>query len=174
MNELFVPYEESLQLKELGFDKPCFAYYDEEDSSQTVYEYANCNGNVTGDKACYNDDFLSVTNSQLDKYGAFCAKDDEGEESFSRWTAPTFSQAFKFFRDNHNLRGTIMDFIDDELGVEWDYEIAVIGTDVDEKGNYKPLVDYSVDDKSRKFKTYEEAELACLCKLIQIVKDETN
>lgn len=33
---------------------------------------------------------------------------------------------------------------------------------------------YSVDDKSRKFKTYEEAELACLRKLIQIVKDETQ
>lgn len=27
MNELFVPYEESLELKELSFDEPCFAYY---------------------------------------------------------------------------------------------------------------------------------------------------
>jgi len=30
-------------------------------------------------------------NEQLDKYGAFGAKDEEGEESFSRWTAPQHS-----------------------------------------------------------------------------------
>lgn len=96
MNKEFVPYEQALALKELGFDEPCFAYYDEEDNTGQIYEYANCSGNVTGDKACYNDNFLSVTNSQLDKYGAFCSKDEEGEESYERWTAPTFSQAVNF------------------------------------------------------------------------------
>lgn len=30
MNELFVPYEESLELKELGFDKPCFGLWFDE------------------------------------------------------------------------------------------------------------------------------------------------
>ena len=63
-------------------------------------------------------------------------------------------------------------FIDDETGIEWGYEIAIIGTDLDERGNYKPLVDYSVDDETRKFKTYEEAELAWLKKLIKIVKNK--
>ncbi len=29
MNELFVPYEESLALKELEYNQPCFAYYGE-------------------------------------------------------------------------------------------------------------------------------------------------
>jgi hypothetical protein len=65
-----------------------------------------------------------------------------------------------------------MDFIDDEVGIEWDYEIAIIGTDIDEKGNYKPLIDYSTDDEDRKFKTYEETELECLTKLIEIVKEK--
>jgi hypothetical protein len=65
-----------------------------------------------------------------------------------------------------------MDFIDDETGIEWDYEIAIIGTDLDEKGNYEPIVAYSTDDETRKFKTYEEAELACLKKLIEIVKQK--
>jgi hypothetical protein len=27
MKDLFVPYEQSLQLKELGFDEPCFGWY---------------------------------------------------------------------------------------------------------------------------------------------------
>jgi hypothetical protein len=85
-------------------------------------------------------------------------------------SAPLYQQAFRWFREKYKLRNTITDFIDDETGIEWDYEIAIIGTDLDEKGNYKPLVAYSTDDETRKFKTYEEAELACLKKLIEIVK----
>jgi hypothetical protein len=86
--------------------------------------------------------------------------------------APTFSQAFRWFREKYNIRQNIMDFIDDETGIEWDYEIAIIGTDLDERGNYESLVAYSTDDETRKFKTYEEAELACLGKLIEIVKQK--
>ena len=86
--------------------------------------------------------------------------------------APLRSQVFQWFRKNHKLRHNVMDFIDDITGVEWDYEIATIGTDVDENGNYKSLVDYSIDDDMRKFKTYEEAESACIDKLIEIVKNK--
>jgi hypothetical protein len=101
-----------------------------------------------------------------DKYWAFHLT---GEwENFK--PAPLYQQAFRWFREKYNIRQNIMDFIDDETGIEWDYEIAIIGTDLDEKGNYKPLVAYSTDDETRKFKTYEEAELACLKKLIEIVK----
>jgi hypothetical protein len=64
-----------------------------------------------------------------------------------------------------------MDFIDDEIGVNWDYEIAKIGTDLDKYGHYEALVDFSIDDKYRKFKTYEGAELACLKKLIKICRE---
>ncbi len=27
MNKEFIPYEQALALKELGFDEPCFGYY---------------------------------------------------------------------------------------------------------------------------------------------------
>ena len=138
LEQEFIPYQEALELKELGFDKPCFCYYDEEDNAGRIYEYANCNRNVTGGRARYNDNFLSVTNSQLDRYGAFSAKDEGGENSFSRWTAPTFSQAFRWFREKYNLDGAI-------VGQQW--------------------------------RRNEEAELACLRKLIEIVKSihrETN
>ena len=130
----FIPYQEALALKELGFNEPCFGWYVSENHG---LEYGK------------------VIQSDLLRDAAI---------------ALTFSQAFRWFREKHGLRNSITDFIDDETGIEWDYEIAIIGTDLDERGNYKPLVDYSTDDETRKFKTYEEAELACLRKLIEIVK----
>lgn len=85
---------------------------------------------------------------------------------------PTFSQAFRWFREKHQLRISIIDFLTDEDEIEWDYEIVIIGTDVNERGEYEPLVDYSIDDENRQFKTYEEAELSCLEKLIEIVENK--
>ena len=37
MNKEFVPYEEALALKELGFDEPCFGYYE----PNKEFEYIN-------------------------------------------------------------------------------------------------------------------------------------
>jgi hypothetical protein len=147
-----IPFEEAFELKQLEFDEPCFGYYDEEDIEQQVYEYANCSDNVTGGIACYHEDFLSVTNSQLDEYGAFGAKDDDGLECYERWTAPTFSQAFRFFREKYKLDSYVKHEAPD---VEAYYEI-VIGDDV---------FDVQYD-------THEEAELARLKKLIEIVKQK--
>lgn len=133
----FIPYEQALALKELGFDEPCFGYYVIDGGYLIVEKWMQ-------------------------------------HPNKSTWTinAPTFSQAFRWFREKYELRNSITDFIEDETGIEWDYEIAIIGTDIDERGNYKPLIDYSTDDETRKFKTYEEAELACLRKLIELVKNQ--
>lgn len=131
MNKEFIPYEQALELKELGFYEPCFGWFASDKS--LITEYTN------------KTDFL---------------------------LAPTFSQAFRFLRKEYKIRHNITDFIDDKEGIEWDYEIAFIGTDVDEKGNYEPLVGYSTDDENRKFKSYEGAELACLRKLIEIAKGQ--
>jgi hypothetical protein len=137
----FVAYQIALDMKSIGFDEECLAYYDQWFKGNNEVKQIFRVGNVKGI-------FDSIT------------------------PAPTFSQAFKFFRDKHNLRGSIMDFIDEfPSAIEWDYEIALIGTDLDEYGHYKALVSYSIDDESRKFKTYEEAELACLIKLIELVKE---
>jgi hypothetical protein len=162
LNKEFILYEQAIALKELGFDEPCFAYYDEEDNTGQIYEYANCSGNVTGDKSCYNDDFLSVTNSQLDKYGAFCSKDEEGEESYERWTAPTFSQAFRWFREKYDFVGTV-------LGDGFNGKLKGYYYSITEEGwiNY-----YESIDDMKWYDTYEEAELACLNKLIEIVKQK--
>lgn len=151
----FIPSNEALELKQLSFDEPCFGYYDEEDIEQQVYEYANCSDNVTGGKACYHEGFLSVTNSQLDEYGAFSAKDDDGLECYERWTAPTFSQAFRFFRKKYGLN----------------HEIHYAG----KEGEYRAFVQnyiYGNNGTNPSVFTYEEAELECLRKLIKIVKQK--
>jgi hypothetical protein len=155
MIQEFIPYQQALELKKLGFDEPCFAYYDEEDNTGQIYEYANCSGNVTSDKACYNDDFLSVTNSQLDKYGAFCSKDEEGEESYERWTAPTYSQAFRFFREKY---GYLVSPFQNENNLFF-FEIGKLNT-------------LKTEHYSKDWETYEDAEISCLVKLIEIIKNK--
>ena len=46
MNKEFLPYEQALALKELGFDEPCFGSYDPFGSKQLscsgIYTYGNC------------------------------------------------------------------------------------------------------------------------------------
>ena len=152
----FILYEQALALKELGFDEPCM--------------YAWC---ITPKHRVEYDGKISLK-TDGNPFGQFY-KGKNFNKKYSpnknkiQCSAPTWKQTFKFFRDKYNLRGSIMDFIDDETGLEWDYEISFIGADLDENGHYKPLIDYSTDDESRKFKTYEKAELGCLIKLIQLV-----
>jgi hypothetical protein len=149
MKKEFVPYELAVRLKPLGFNENCIMQW----------HYSN-------------DLIFCVYNWGNPKYKTNL--ESKSESLGDCISAPTFSQAFRWFREKHNVRQNIMDFIDDEVGIEWDYEIATIGTDLDENGNYKPLIEYSTDDENRKFKTYEEAELACLTKLIEILETRTN
>lgn len=71
--------------------------------------------------------------------------------------APTFSQAFRWFREKYNLHAVIMSKITpSNTTVYYIY-----------KGKIKK-------DWNNCFESYEEAELACLRKLIEIVKEVTN
>jgi hypothetical protein len=108
------PYQESLEMKELGFDEPCFGYYWEK---LFYLKTTHCHP-------------TTMPNSP---------------ESCS---APTFSQAFRFFREKYNLHHFIQ--FDGKEYLTYTY-------------NYYITTKY-------KFQTYEEAELACLKKLIKIVK----
>ena len=119
----------------------------------------------------FNEPCLGFYDDQYNKDNSFYINDSFNQNKRLIYTsAPLKSQVFEWFRKEHKLRANVMDFIDDITGIEWDYEIATIGTDLDESGNYIPLVDYSIDDETRKFKTYEEAESSCIDKLIELVK----
>ena len=70
------------------------------------------------------------------------------------WSAaPLFQQAFRWFREKHGLWQIVMQNTDKD----WTYDIIpIIG-----------MIDYKLFDV---FDTYEEAELACLTKLIEIAE----
>ena len=121
MNKEFIPYQEAFYLKERGFNEPCFAYYHEDMS----ISYTGIFGQNTN----------SFWLPSLDKI----------------FTAPTYSQAFRWFRKEYALESYIR---------------ANLCVDVPK--TYQFNIDDNIDDVW--YDTYEEAELACLKKLIEIVK----
>lgn len=70
---------------------------------------------------------------------------------------PIYQQLTDWFREEHGIHIKIDDFIDDINGIEWDYEIVKVGNDIDENGNYIPLIAYSTDEDSRSKLSYYEA-----------------
>jgi hypothetical protein len=147
----FIPYEEALALKELGLNNSCFGYYDK-DGEFFYFETDDFNSffskNTIGE--------LSTNRSSEDPYENFVC------------TAPTFSQAFRWFREKYNLVVIIQTMMKDSwlLTIESIDSTTANGVyngkrwEMDNDENY-------VDPKS-----YEEAELLCLKKLIEIVKSK--
>lgn len=74
MEKEFVPYAESLKLKEIGFNEPCLAYYDKD-------------GDFLGDISVNEDTDNLYTNADFVMYQDFKVADV---------SAPTFSQAINF------------------------------------------------------------------------------
>jgi hypothetical protein len=132
MNNLFVPYEQSLHLKELGFNQECFGYY----TLAEVRDYKN-NG-------------LDIRNEiVLNTLNGYRKYDDESQTS-----APLYQQAFRWLREKYG----IYPILDSSKGfeyVKWIYNVCSV------KGGFNVGTSHG---------TYEETELACLKKLIEMVK----
>lgn len=79
--------------------------------------------------------------------------------------SPTFSQAFKWFRETHDLDCSIQK---EKIKIENKWVKTKYYSYSIEDNNDLPLsLGFELKDNS----TYEEAELSCLQKLIQIVKE---
>lgn len=83
--------------------------------------------------------------------------------------APLYQQAFRWFRENKNISGEV--YSEDFGGcVEYSFHIRDLYTEEEIFDNFFGTgVSYSGT-----FKTYEEAEQACLDKLIEIVKNNVK
>jgi len=140
MNKEFIPYEQALELKELGFDEPCY------------YDY-NFGGEIT-----------------------------------NKWAiglvpAPLYQQAFKWFRNQYITKRSINergDYIEGNffmlpLIFPNGYEIKLLkqSTSYTIVGG-REIPFYAEPEAVYKETTesYESAELACLKKLIEIVKNK--
>ena len=87
---------------------------------------------------------------------AFCYSDAESQPEIG-YLAPLFQQAFRWFREKYKLHAEIRS-----------YTAKYFTIIVQECKDTVRYIEYGGIDL--KFKTYEEAELACLDKLIEIVE----
>lgn len=137
MKTEFIPYEQALALKELGFNEPCLRVGNPH--GHTMWKWIE----VDGDPPTVSiDDVVQVS---------------YGEE----WTQiPMFSQAFRFLREKYNLHSEIL--LDQTTQPKYCFEIHKY----EDFGNYEEI---KIGEWFL-YRTYEEAELECLKKLIKIVK----
>jgi len=144
----FVPYNESLELKNLGFDKPCIAKHtvipEDEINWFTIPEQGITDKTSFGSSKNYN------------------SKSFEEEGTIS---APTFSQAFRWIREKHNLHAEPYSI--DMGAIEFSFQIRDLYSEEYIYDNFKG----AGSCYSGTFWTPEEAELECLRKLIEIVKN---
>jgi len=135
MKSEFVPYDLSLRMKQLGFNEPCFGYY----------------------KAEYEDGINPLpVNLILEQNKA-------SSNVFYKTSAPTFQQAFRWFRAKYSICVEIHETTDwEEDNESWSFVIFKYRLG-DNDGMISSTIDYD---------TYEDAELDCLKKLIEIVENE--
>jgi hypothetical protein len=147
MEKEFVPYEQALALKQLGFDEPCFAYFYHHQEYKILFD----NPNQARD---YNSIKIDV--------GSIFDHDEErvkkGLESLgdsvSRMTSiPLYQQVFRWFREKYQIDSWIYPNLNGLYSVS----------------NVRRGVGLG---KVSEYQTYEEAELECLKKLIEIVKEK--
>ena len=143
----FAPYQQSLELKEIGFDEPCFANYTviPEDKIDwfTIPEQGITNKTSFGSSKNYNSKYF----------------EEEGTIS-----APTYSQAFRWFREKY--------MVSPSINIQNDKWSCIIKSTVSSETHISGYIVDTINNGYPTFDTYEEAELACLNKLIEIVKDE--
>jgi len=130
MEKEFIPYEQALALKELGFDEPCFGYY-------------KPNGE------------LDYIENHILKDFPYLAKNSEWQDLVA---APTYSQAFRWFREKYDIDITNHLYNTNKGGDTREYQ-------------YEINLSYGKPIKLEP-KPYKEAELECLKKLIEIVKND--
>ena len=122
MEKEFIPYEQALELKELGFDVECLSYWEGESFS---HHLATIEG----------DDYIIP--------------------------APLYQQAFRWFRDKKLSDSYIYRYQDRTDGsINYGYSITN---------------DYGIEETrfiKENYTSYEEAELACIKQLIEIVKNK--
>ena len=120
MKNEFIPYEQALALKKLGFGESCFG------------KYYTLDGKT----------WKPADNGEYELLDALY-------DIASKFTisAPLYQQAFRWFREKHGLRP----FIELDVDCEPSYYNAYVQCSLVYHGN-----------------NYEEAELACLKKLIEL------
>jgi len=142
----FTSHQEALELKELGFDEPCIGFYKLGDVD--IYY-----GTIIQEK---NHKFRN--NTGLNIYGDLKEK----------IAAPTYSQAFRWFREKHKLNSETPYLPNVEKYGIVVSDMTIKPKDLANNENLKRGAE--VTNNFSQYETHEEAELACLRKMIEIIK----
>jgi hypothetical protein len=135
MEKEFVPYDRSLRMKALGFDEPCLGVFELIVVGDTVPKFRY---------SCEFEKMWFNHNKNKSEY----------ETHDWYWSAPTFSQAFRWFREKYGLGHMI-----NGIG----YESFIMN-----------IAGVQHIFNAFEFETYEEAELACLDKLLEIIETKSE
>jgi len=136
MNNEFIPYEQALTLQELGFGSPYpIGGYQE----GKIFYYENS-------KLYYDGRPMYSSDAHLGQI-----------------LAPLYQQAFRWFREKHNLLGNVYS---NASGWLWEIHDNVGGTH-----RFGSMYDGDCE-YSGVFTSFRKAEIACLDKLIELVKSK--
>jgi hypothetical protein len=143
MEREFIPYEQALALKELGFNEPCFAIwsgFDEVNFSITdTIRLFSSKFNINGTQSSVS--YINPTDNRV--------------------SAPLYQQAFRWFREKYKIHSSVF-WVEIEGFIYWNYRYSYLnGRQVE-----------SVNRSITFFDTPEEAKLECLKKLIEIIKNK--
>ena len=136
MEKEFIPYGLALRLKGVGFDELCSAVYF---------------GNGENELFTFNPSIAKESTIRMVELGHI--------------PCPTFSQVFRWFRDNHRMFHEV--FIDTEPTVDKPDKLEFAYLILHMVG---PEHMYTDKIKGKRYDTYEESELACLERLIEIIE----
>ena len=154
MNKEFIPHKQSLDLQELGFDEPCLAFFE----INNTHQPQNLRYFL---KTAVNREYIE--NTKILKY-------IYGENSL---LAPLYQQAFRWFREKYDLVIEPCVPFQRLYSTEEDhFEILEFGYRIysfdQYRGGLRDKIEWDGYDNSNE----EETELECLKKLIEIVKSK--
>ncbi len=142
----FIPYKQALELKELGLNLICFEMSRHEKKCE---EQEKPNGCQLHNLHC------GFPDCTIDK-------------TIVPIPLPLYQQAFRWFREKYNLCGEI--YSTNTGSIDFSFMIRDLATELYIYDNFQA----NTGGYSGTFETYEEVELACLIKLIEIVKNKNN
>jgi hypothetical protein len=129
MKKDFIPYEQALALKGLGFGEPCYGWFD------------------TG-------------------YLRFGCYESEHVTGLGDLPAPLYQQAFRWFREKYRLNSETPYLPNIEKYGIVVSDMTIKPKDLSKNENFKRGVE--ITNNFAQYDTHEEAELACLKKLIEL------
>jgi hypothetical protein len=139
----FVPYQIALDMKLIGFDEPCFAFYDRFENNKLIFTIEGRNEIGT-----------IVTNKNF-------------------VISPLYQQAFRWFRKKYNISYSIdwISRSSEFYNGYYVHFRGINGNKINQE-NFIVLNDELPPIGYQVYKSYEEAEFECLKKLIEIVKNK--